>query len=166
MRPFLLLATLIIEAAFASADAARYVVRGGDTLSSIARRSGTTVSRLISLNGLPSSTIRPGQVLEVGGAGSATSARNAPVYQRGIASYYFGRRDCCTPYVAAHRSLPFGTWVRVTNLNNGRSVLVKINDRGPFVRGRVIDISNEAAAVLRISRLGLAPVAVSVVSRP
>ena len=46
---------------------------------------------------------------------------------------------------AAHRTLPFGTWVSVTNLDNGRSVEVRINDRGPFVRGRVIDLSYAAA---------------------
>jgi len=57
---------------------------------------------------------------------------------------------------AAHRSLPFGTRVRVTNLNNGQSVTVRINDRGPFVRGRIIDLSRHAARVLGIS--GVAPV--------
>ncbi len=46
---------------------------------------------------------------------------------------------------AAHRSLPFGTKVRVTNKHNGKSVVVRINDRGPFIRGRVIDLSKAAA---------------------
>src|SRR5690242_19875093 len=49
---------------------------------------------------------------------------------------------------AAHRSLPFGTRVLVENLNNGRSVVVRINDRGPFVKGRVIDVSRAAASSL------------------
>lgn len=57
---------------------------------------------------------------------------------------------------AAHRYLPFGTRVRVTNLANGQSVTVRINDRGPFVRGRIIDLSRHAAQVLGIS--GVAPV--------
>jgi rare lipoprotein A len=57
---------------------------------------------------------------------------------------------------AAHRSLPFGTKVRVTNTRNGRSVVVTINDRGPFVRGRVIDVSPAAANALGFA--GLAPV--------
>jgi rare lipoprotein A len=61
---------------------------------------------------------------------------------------------------AAHRSLPFGTRVRVTNRRNGRSVVVRINDRGPFVRGRVIDLTPAAAQVLGFS--GLAPVTVGV----
>jgi rare lipoprotein A len=61
---------------------------------------------------------------------------------------------------AAHRTLPFGTRVRVTNKHNGRSVIVRINDRGPFVRGRIIDVTPAAARSLGFS--GLAPVTVSV----
>jgi rare lipoprotein A len=61
---------------------------------------------------------------------------------------------------AAHRSLPFGTKVRVTNKKNGRSVVVTVNDRGPFVRGRVIDVTPAAAHVLGFS--GLAPVSLEV----
>lgn len=53
---------------------------------------------------------------------------------------------------AAHRTLPFGIRVRVTNLKNGKSVVVRINDRGPFVKGRIIDLSYEAAR--RIDLLG------------
>jgi rare lipoprotein A len=51
---------------------------------------------------------------------------------------------------AAHRSLPFGTRVRVTNHHTGRSVVVRINDRGPFVRGRIIDLSPAAARVIGV----------------
>jgi rare lipoprotein A len=51
-------------------------------------------------------------------------------------------------FTAAHRTLPFGTQVRVTNLRNGRSVIVRINDRGPFGRGRIIDVSRAAAREL------------------
>jgi rare lipoprotein A len=54
---------------------------------------------------------------------------------------------------AAHRTLPFGTKVKVTNKSNGRSVVVTINDRGPFVRGRIIDLSPAAARVLGFSGL-------------
>ena len=60
---------------------------------------------------------------------------------------------------AAHRNLPFGTKVRVTNINNGRSVVVRINDRGPFVRGRLIDVTPAAAKVLGFS--GVAAVSLS-----
>jgi rare lipoprotein A len=63
---------------------------------------------------------------------------------------------------AAHRTLPFGTKVVVTNLNNGRSVVVRINDRGPFIRGRVIDLSAAAARALGVMQTGIAPVQVQV----
>jgi rare lipoprotein A len=62
---------------------------------------------------------------------------------------------------AAHRSLPFGTMVRVTNNHTGRSVVVRINDRGPFVHGRVIDLSPAAARALGMD--GLANVTLNVV---
>lgn len=64
---------------------------------------------------------------------------------------------------AAHRTLPFGTRVRVTNLGNGRSVVVRINDRGPFVRGRIIDLSRHAAERLGFTRQGVTRVEVRVI---
>jgi rare lipoprotein A len=60
---------------------------------------------------------------------------------------------------AAHRSLPFGSRVRVTNRKNGRSAIVRISDRGPFVRGRIIDVTPAVARALGFS--GLAPVSIS-----
>jgi len=65
---------------------------------------------------------------------------------------------------AAHRTLPLGTMVRVTNLNNHRSVVVRINDRGPFSRGRIIDLSPAAARALGIRDQGLMRVRIDVVS--
>ena len=62
---------------------------------------------------------------------------------------------------AAHRTLPFGTMVRVTNLRNGRTVIVRINDRGPFSKGRIIDLTPAAAAELKFS--DLTPVTLDVV---
>ncbi len=62
---------------------------------------------------------------------------------------------------AAHRTLPFGTLVRVTNLRDGQTVIVRINDRGPFNKGRIIDLTPAAAKQLHFS--GLAPVALEVV---
>jgi len=55
---------------------------------------------------------------------------------------------------AAHRSLPFGSKIKVTNQRNGKSVVVRINDRGPFIKGRVIDLSRAAAAELGFIRAG------------
>ena len=66
---------------------------------------------------------------------------------------------------AASRTLPFGTIVRVTNRNTGRSVVVRINDRGPFVGGRVIDLSQGAAGVIGMLGSGVAPVDIAIVGR-
>jgi len=60
---------------------------------------------------------------------------------------------------AAHRSLPLPSYARVTNLDNGRSIIVKINDRGPFTRGRILDLSPRAADALDMKRAGVAAVA-------
>ena len=87
--------------------------------------------------------------------------------QSGIASVYDYGRTANGEHVssgaltAAHRSLPFGTMVRVTNESNGRTVVVRINDRGPFVRGRIIDLTPAGAHALGFS--GLAHVTVDVV---
>ena len=87
----------------------------------------------------------------------------------GIASVYSGGRTAngevaaAGALTAAHRSLPFGTMVKVTNTRTGRSVVVRINDRGPFVRGRVIDLTPAGARALGMD--GLAPVTLAVASR-
>ncbi|MGO7872771.1 septal ring lytic transglycosylase RlpA family protein [Rhizobium leguminosarum] len=65
---------------------------------------------------------------------------------------------------AAHRSLAFGTKVKVTNRNNGRTVVVRINDRGPFIRGRVIDLSRAAAQNIGMVSSGTAKVCYQVIS--
>ena len=76
-----------------------------------------------------------------------------------------GERFNQNAMTAAHRSLPFGTRVKVTNLNNGRSVIVRINDRGPFAKGRVIDLSKAAAGVIGMLSSGTAPVRLQVLGR-
>ena len=74
-----------------------------------------------------------------------------------------GERVSSGALTAAHRSLPFGTMVRVTNTRTNKSVVVRINDRGPFVRGRVIDLTPAGAHAIGMS--GLAPVSLAVVSK-
>jgi rare lipoprotein A len=93
----------------------------------------------------------------------------------GIASYYAhefdGRRTASgevydmNKLTAAHPSLPFGTIVKVTNLENEKSVEVRINDRGPFKKGRVIDVSYEAAKRLDFVRQGLVEVRVEAIGK-
>jgi rare lipoprotein A (RlpA)-like double-psi beta-barrel protein len=93
----------------------------------------------------------------------------------GVASFYggsfHGRRTASgvrydmNGLTAAHRTLPFGTRVRVTHLGNGRSVEVRINDRGPFIGGRIIDLSRGAAGVIGMHQSGVARVKVTVLGR-
>ncbi len=81
-----------------------------------------------------------------------------PVHaESGMASFYgsgdtaSGEASSPTGFTAAHRSLPFDTHVRVTNIGNGRTVIVRITDRGPYRRGRIIDVSHAAAVELESS---------------
>lgn len=87
--------------------------------------------------------------------GASASSATAAAGQCGRASWYAlhsrtasGERMNPSALTAAHRTLPFGTKLRVTNQNNGRSVVVRINDRGPFIKGRVLDLSKGAAGQL------------------
>jgi rare lipoprotein A len=93
--------------------------------------------------------------------------------QRGIASWYGpnfhgkytsnGEVYNMFAYTAAHKTLPMDTVVKVTNLNNHKSVIVRINDRGPFVKGRIIDLSYAAGKKIGLDRTGTAPVVLKVV---
>ncbi len=76
----------------------------------------------------------------------------------GVASYYHA-----TGLTAAHRTLPLGTRVKVTNTANGKSVVVRISDRGPFIRGRSIDLSHGAAEAVGMTHSGVAQVKMEVV---
>lgn len=102
-------------------------------------------------------------------ARSAKPRRKSPAkrrgYQHGIASYYWQPQRVASggwfnpnALTAAHKTLRFGTRVRVTNLRNGRSVVVRINDRGPFIKGRIIDLSRRAAGIVGMRKSGIAPV--------
>jgi rare lipoprotein A len=95
------------------------------------------------------------------GVPMAASAQSgvASIYSGGITAN--GEHASAGGLTAAHKTLPFGTMVRVTNQSTGRSVVVRINDRGPFVRGRIIDLTPAGARALGFS--GLAPVTVDVV---
>ena len=103
------------------------------------------------------------------GLTGAANASHSPGGMSGIASVYSGGRTAngerasAGGLPAAHRSLPFGTLVKVTNRQSQRSVIVRVNDRGPFVRGRVIDLTPAAAHAIGLS--GLASVTLSVVGQ-
>ncbi|MBN2542355.1 septal ring lytic transglycosylase RlpA family protein [bacterium] len=103
-----------------------------------------------------------------------TDVSNAFRIQEGTASYYadkfHGRKTSngetynMFDLTAAHRTLPFDTKIRVINLENGRSVVVRINDRGPFVKNRIIDLSLKAAKELGMIKNGTAKVRLEIIS--
>ncbi len=111
------------------------------------------------------------------GSCSVTKDKNEKVsykyYQKGEASWYgpgFNGKKTASGEIfdmnkltAAHRKLAFGTKVRVTNLNNNKSVIVRINDRGPFKKSRVIDLSKKAAEKIGLVQSGIAPVKIEIV---
>lgn len=116
------------------------------------------------MDGLAPEIQADAQALEV----TFTSQGQASFY----AKRFHGRRTAsgeshdASALTAAHRSLPFGTWVQVQSLYSGRSVSVRINDRGPFARGRIIDLSRAAADVLGMLRTGTHEVKVQVLGLP
>lgn len=115
-------------------------------------------------------TVAKSAVFVAAFAAIAGAAGSAEAGQCGKASWYqlggktaSGERNNPNAMTAAHRRLPFGTRVRVENLKNGKFVVVRINDRGPFSGGRVIDLSRAAAQKLGMIRSGTASVRVTVV---
>ncbi len=92
--------------------------------------------------------------------------------QHGKASYYWedtrtasGERFHADALTAAHRKFPMQSWVRVTNERNGRAVIVRINDRGPYIGGRIIDLSRGAARQIDMVKAGVVPVKVELLKR-
>jgi rare lipoprotein A len=106
-------------------------------------------------------------------AGAGDAARSSPATETGVASYYgaqyHGRPTASgeifdmNQLTAAHPSYAFGTRVKVTHSGNNRSVIVRINDRGPFTKGRVIDLSQAAAEELQMVKSGVAQVKLEIV---
>ncbi|MGH9680182.1 MAG: septal ring lytic transglycosylase RlpA family protein [Candidatus Acidiferrales bacterium] len=132
--------------------------------------------------GAPAAPVsRPSPNPSPAASAAAPATRSSPfipgVYvQEGTASWYGvpfnGRRAAdgeifdMNSFVAAHRTLPFGSILRVTNLNNGREVQVRVIDRGPFVGDRILDLARAAAASLGMIGSGTAPVRIELLSEP
>ena len=101
---------------------------------------------------------------------SSRDAGDVKTASHGVASYYTegtktasGEKFNTLEMTAAHPTLPFGTKLRVTNVDSGRSVMVRVNDRGPYVQGRVVDVSYSAADALGMVGKGVAKVKLDVV---
>ncbi len=134
-----------------------------------------TLLLITGLEAAPRTNTHPGQnVDESNIAKTNTASRPRPKpYQVGTASWYgadfhgkttaSGEPFNMYQYTAAHRRLPLGTVVRVTNLKNGESVIVRVNDRGPMPRSRIIDLSYGAARRIGLSGPGLEPVRLDIV---
>jgi rare lipoprotein A len=105
---------------------------------------------------------------------SKTEEESSMVYEYGKASYYghpfIGRKTASgeifseSMYTCAHKSLPFGTKLKITNLNNGKSIIVRVNDRGPFMKTRIVDLSIRGAKDLGLMASGIANVSVEIVN--
>ncbi len=150
------------------------VVRQGDSLSIISKRvfgSGVEWELIAEANNIESpDEIHAGDSLIV----PLRSSKG--YYQKGAASWYgklFHGKETASgsyydmyAYTAAHRSLPLGSEVRVVNLQNGKDIVVRINDRGPYIKNRIIDLSYAAAKSLGMIDRGIQDVKIEVVSIP
>lgn len=126
---------------------------------------------LLALSLMALGALVPGDAIARAAKARAAKAKR----ESGLCSYYgrefFHRRTASGERLdpgdltAAHRTLPFGTKVRVTNLENGRRVVVRINDRGPFKKGRVLDVTPAAARKLGFTTAGLARVRLDVLGK-
>ena len=133
---------------------------------------GCVVAATVALS--PVTEARPPATVTATAISSASP--RSELFEVGVASWYgqaFQGRPTASGEIydmngltAAHRDLALGTKVRVTNLSNGRSVTLKINDRGPFIPGRVIDVSKAAARKLGFLAAGLTEVRIEILSRP
>lgn len=168
-------ASILAMPAKANADDWRRGVFGGswmDTnVASASKSSGA--SRRASTQSSSKSSDDESKPTRTASSGSSGS-RSASGYsgggggESGMASYYWQPQRVASggwfnpnAMTAAHKTLPFGTKVRVTNRHNGQSVVVTINDRGPFVAGRVIDLSSAAAGVIGMKGAGVVPVSIA-----
>ena len=125
---------------------------------------------------LASSTSAPGSTSS-SAPSTAPSSTSLPSFtQEGLATYYadslHGRKTASgEPYdkgamTCAHKKLPFGTYLLVESLTNGKSVVVRVNDRGPFSKSRIVDVSRVAAEQLDLIRAGVMKVKITVVAPP
>lgn len=142
----------------------------------IYRSDGTVSPGRASRSGGTTSRSKPPPVVQPTQTAHPVDPQNIPTanaYQIGVSSYYgepfHGRKTAngevfnMYKLTAAHRVLPLGTIVKVTNLSNGRWVVVKVNDRGPFIEGRILDLSFAAALELEMVQAGTTKVMIEIV---
>ena len=161
-------AAVVTSAALLSAGSFATLAPGSEPEAALPRVPMVTVSSPATKVDLPPSTLLPADTVEVPvtpvseaeAAGTFLAEGRASFYGRELAGNRTasGERFDPSDLTAAHRTLPFGSRVRVTNLRNEKSVIVRVNDRGPFHRSRIIDISRAAADEIGMTRRGTATV--------
>jgi rare lipoprotein A len=143
----------------------------------VLNRTAMAVSLVIALGAAPGNSKTPDSKQGIPGQTQETiKPAKTRKFQVGKASWYGVRFQNKTtasgePYqmnsfTAAHRTLPLGSWVKVTNLRNDNSVVVRINDRGPVLKNRIIDLSYGAAKMLGMGHRGVDPVRLDIVETP
>jgi rare lipoprotein A len=180
MRNFLYAAVAVLTLGFISAPAQASIWECQGPAASCAKSYGVTKKQALYKSGYKSKSVyntKSGKRYSNYKSGKAKRVASKSYSSgggsySGMASYYWepqalasGGRFNPNALTAAHKTLPFGTKVRVTNRNNGRSVVVTINDRGPYIGGRIIDLSKAAAKVVGMTASGVAPVSVAVLGR-
>jgi rare lipoprotein A len=156
-----------------------YQVRSSETHRVVSRTTSTRAARTRSAAAavVASDEDRPQRRSRTARTERAPERRSVAAYDggggaTGVASYYWQPQRVASggwfnpnAMTAAHKTLPFGTRVRVTNVSNGRSVDVTINDRGPYIAGRIIDLSRAAASAINMTGQGIARVKMTVIGR-
>ncbi len=137
-------------------------------------RAGASIAAALALMALGGCAAKKGLIIEPGKPEVLYDAKPVSVLT-GKASYYYGRwighitangeYYKASDVTAAHKSLPFNTMVRVTNLKNGKSVIVRINNRGPYVKGRILDLSLVAAQRIEMTTAGVVPVKAEILKK-
>lgn len=146
-------------------------------MSRVLNQAALAVSLAFALGAAPGNTQTPDSNQGIPGQTQETmKPPSTKKFQVGRASWYgriFQNKKTASgePYdmndlTAAHRTLPLGSWVKVTNLRNDRSVMVRINDRGPVMKSRIIDLSYGAAKMLGMGSSGIGPVRLDIVETP
>ena len=164
-----LLASAVVPAAGQTGSAADLPLAGQTSAAATAKPAAGSVSAPAAAGATPAADTDS----NTGSTGSTTVV--LPVHETGQASWYgdpfHGRRTASgeifdkNQFTAAHKTLPFGTVVVVRNLENGLTVTVRINDRGPFVAGRIIDLSQAAGAKIGLDHSGVARVSLHILAR-
>lgn len=169
-RPLLLLAaTVVLIAGMDGCSGSKTTHKGTSSLST--SKSSSSTKKSTAKNGSSSSSSKKSN-----SSSSSTTKKTTGKVEKGQASYYAdkfhgratasGEKYDKTKMTGAHRTLAFGTVVRVTNTANGKSVDVRINDRGPFKAGRIVDVSRAAAEKLGMIQAGVINCTMEIISTP